>query len=131
MKERSTVTDLLIQYLQGNAQMVEKYLTTLCVAQGHLWLVQSKLHDKETVPFLGVPISPGQTFGPAAAHILQVSKEDRQAQMELQRLIPKPRMHQPAYHDSRPRAPTEMPRSKAQTHAPHAEEWRNSQCEEV
>ncbi|KAK6298248.1 hypothetical protein J4Q44_G00313030 [Coregonus suidteri] len=40
-----------------------------------------------------VPISPGQTFGPAAPH-LQVSKEDREAQMELQRLIPKPGMHQ-------------------------------------
>lgn len=69
MKELSTVTDLLIQCLQGNAKMVGKTLATLCVAQRHLCLAQSKLPDKEKVPLLDIPILPGQTFCSAAAHL--------------------------------------------------------------
>ena len=96
-----------------------------CVERHHQWLGKSKLPDKEKVPLLGVPISPGQTFDPAAAHLLQVSEEDKEAKMVLQRVIPKPRMHPAANHYSRSRAPTGMPRNQAQTWAVPAQEWRN------
>lgn len=106
--------------MHGNAQMVGKSLATLCVARRHLWLAQSKLPDRERAALLAVPIAPGLTFGPAATRLLQVSKEDREAQMELQRLIPKPRAR-PKVQPSRFQPPLAV--SRPQTSS--SQVWRN------
>jgi hypothetical protein len=113
MKELSMVTDLLIQCLHENAQIVSVIKLKIIgnTVMATLWLVQSKLPDKEKVPLLGVPISPGQTFDPAAAHLLQVSEEDKEANMVLHRLIPKPRMHKPLLPSQGPNWDAEKPAS--------------------
>lgn len=66
------MTDLLIQCLQSNAHIVGKTLAALCAVQHHLWLAKPKLPDKEKVPLLGIPISPGQERP-------KCLKEDREA----------------------------------------------------
>ena len=62
-----TVTDLLIQFLQGN-----DHVWQYCVLHGATYGYRSPSSLTKKVPLLGVPISPGQTFGPAAPY-LQVS----------------------------------------------------------
>lgn len=67
MNKLNTVTDLLIQCFQGNDHM---FGNTLLHGATYDYRSPSSLAKK--VPLLGVPISPGQTFGPAAPY-LQVS----------------------------------------------------------
>ncbi|MGH0140565.1 UNVERIFIED_CONTAM: hypothetical protein FKN15_030492 [Acipenser sinensis] len=100
LDELCLVNKNLLRLSKLNGQAVSRNLSVLVAACRQLWLPQAHVPDGDKVPLLDAPITPGHTFGPVVAEMLQCSHCAWESTKELVHFLPKrpPPVHKPAAH---------------------------------